>query len=30
MIVEYIRYNLPSGLNTQFESDYAEAAELSV
>ncbi len=27
MIVEYIRYNLPSGLNAQFEADYAKAAE---
>jgi quinol monooxygenase YgiN len=27
MVVEYIRYNLPSGLNAQFEADYAKAAE---
>jgi quinol monooxygenase YgiN len=27
MIVEYIRDNLPSGLNAQFEADYAKAAE---
>lgn len=27
MTTEYIRYNLPTGLNTQFEADYLKAAE---
>lgn len=27
MTVEYIRYKLPKGLNTQFEADYVKAAE---
>lgn len=27
MITEYIRYNLPEGLNPQFEADYIKAAD---
>lgn len=27
MITEYIRYNLPAGLNPQFEADYVKAAD---
>ncbi len=27
MIVEYIRYKLPDGLNIEFEKDYAKAVE---
>jgi heme-degrading monooxygenase HmoA len=27
MITEYIRYNLPTGLNAQFETDYIKAKD---
>jgi hemoglobin len=27
MIVEYIRYKLPDGLNAQFEADYSKAVK---